>query len=137
MGNEKMKNKLKVSDEIANFLNIFKDIQVLNNCYIEEIKRQDKITQDILHSLEIDNLKTGERSKLATKLRENRKDRRYYKDRLEELEPLYKFYMNDKKSLEKLKQILGEVRKQEDYHKNRTYYPRVLKKKMTTERSII
>lgn len=119
----------KPSEQLTNFLNF---ISAAQSHYIfcdEEMKKQEKLTQDYLHSLELDNLNCGERSKLATKLAINRKDRRYYKDRVEELEPIITFFAEpqNKKVLDKLQQVLGQVRKQESYHKDRIYIPRVIK----------
>ena len=93
------------------------------------MKKQEALTQDYLHSLELDGLNCSERSKLATKLAANRKDRRYYKDRVEELEPIVTFFADqqNKKMLDRLQQVLGQVRKQENYHKDRTYTPKILK----------
>ena len=121
----------KPSESISEFLNFVADAQNTWDLYYDEINKQDKLTQDYLHSLELDNLKRDERSKVATKLAINRKDRRYYKDRLEEVEPIAKFFDDptNRKVLEKLKQVLGETRKQESYHKDRKYIPRVLKEK--------
>lgn len=55
--------------------------------------------------------------------------RRYFKDRIEEYQPLIDFASDpqNKKIIDKLTQVLGEMRKQERYHNNRTYYPRILK----------
>jgi hypothetical protein len=99
--------------------------------YSEEVNNQDKLTQDYLHSLELDNLKCDGRSKIATKLMVNRKDRRYYKDRVEELEPIVQFFTEpqNKKVLDMLKQVLGATRKAENYHKDRIYIPKILKNK--------
>lgn len=123
-----MNNKLP-SEYLTEFLNFITDAQSHYNFCSDEMKKQEQLTQGFLHSLELDSLKCGERSKLATKLSTNRKDRRYYKDRVEELEPIVQFFaeLQNKKMLDKLKQVLGQVRKQEDYHKYRTYIPRVLK----------
>jgi hypothetical protein len=95
------------------------------------MKKQDQLTQDFLHSLELDDLKCDERSKLATKLAINRKDRRYYKDRVEELQPIVDFFADpqNKKVLDKLTNVLGACRKAEHYHKDRIYVPKVLKEK--------
>lgn len=130
-----MNNKLP-SEYITEFLNFISDAQSHYKFCYDEVNEQDKLTQDYLHSLELDELKCTERSKLATKLATNRKDRRYYKDRVEELEPIVTFFNDpqNKKVLDKLKsQVLGVVRKQEDYHKHRTYVPRVLKEKKVEE----
>jgi hypothetical protein len=124
-----MSNKLP-SEYLSEFLNFITDAQTYYKFCYDEVNNQDKLTQDYLHSLELDDLKGGERNKLATKLVANRKDRRYYKDRVEELEPIVQFFEDPahKKTLDKLKNILGQVRKMEGYHKDRTYKPRVLKK---------
>lgn len=117
----------KPSEQITNFLNFITAAQSHYKFCDEEMHKQEQLTQDYLHSLELDNLKCSERSKIATKLAINRKDRRYYKDRVEELEPIVQFFEDsaNKKILDKLKQVLGQVRKQEEYHKNRTYVPRI------------
>lgn len=121
----------KPSEYISEFLNFIAEAQSQYKFCSEEVNNQDKLTQDYLHSLELDALKRDERSKVATKLAVNRKDRRYYKDRVEELEPIVQFFeeQQNKKMLDKMKQMLGVVRKSELYHKDRKYIPRMLKEK--------
>lgn len=121
----------KSSEYLAEFLNFISEAQSHYRFCSEEVNNQDKLTQDYLHSLELDGLKRDERSKVATKLAVNRKDRRYYKDRVEELEPIVQFFEEpqNKKILNKMKEVLGVVRKSEVYHKDRKYIPRVLKEK--------
>lgn len=121
----------KPSEYLTEFLNFVAEVQSQYRFCSEEAEIQEKLTQDYLHSLELDGLKRDERSKIATKLMINRKDRRYYKDRVEEFEPIVKFFdePQNKKMLDKLKQVLGQVRKAENYHKDRKYVPRVLKEK--------
>lgn len=62
---------------------------------------------------------------------------RYFKDRVEEYQPIIDFITDpqNKKFIDKLTQVLGEVRKQERYRQNRTYYPRILKEKETNEQN--
>lgn len=119
----------KPSEYISEFLNFISWARSHYQFCSDEVNSQDKLTQDYLHSLELDGLNCGERSKLATKLAINRRDRRYYKDRVEELEPIIQFLADqqNKKALDLLTQVLGQVRKQENYHKCRTYIPRVKK----------
>ena len=119
------------SEYISEFLNFVSDAQTKYQLYSEEVNKQEKLTQDYLHSLELDDLKCEERSKVATKLALNRKDRRYYKDRVEEFEPIVKFFEDPqhKKMLNLMTKVLGDTRKQESYHKDRKYIPRVLKEK--------
>ena len=121
----------KPSEYISEFLKFVSDAQTKHRIYSEEVENQDKLTQDYLHSLELDDLKRDERSKVATKLAINRKDRRYYKDRVEEFEPVVKFFEDPqhKKILNLMTKVLGDVRKAESYHKDRKYIPRVLKEK--------
>ena len=71
----------KPSECISEFLNFVADAKVQYRICEEEVNNQDKLTQDYLHKLELGELKCGERSKIATKLAINRKDRRYYKYR--------------------------------------------------------
>lgn len=122
------KNKLP-SEYLTEFLNFIKNAQSHYKFCEEEMHNQDALTQDYLHKLEIDELNCAERSKIATKLAINRKDRRYYKDRIGELKPIIDFFADSqrKKVLDDLKQVLGSVRKEEGYHKYRTYVPRILK----------
>lgn len=125
-----MENK-QPSEYLSEFLNFVSTAQKSYPFYLAEQEKQEKLTQDYLHSLELDGLKCDERSKIATKLAINRKDRRYYKDRVEELEPIVSFFADPqhKKMLDKMTQMLGAVRKQESYHKDRVYVPKVLKEK--------
>ena len=119
----------KISVELADFLkfvdNVLKDYKL----YKDYLDNEDKILQDILHSFELGKLSTNEKGKLATRLVTNRKDRRYYKDKVEELEPIFQFFTEptNKKVLDNLKQVLGDVRKTEKYHANRNYKPKILK----------
>ena len=83
--------KKKSSEYISEFLNFITEVQSPYRFCSEEVNNQDKLTQDYLHSLELGELKCDERSKIATKLAINRKDRRYYKDRVEEFEPIVIF----------------------------------------------
>lgn len=119
------------SEYISEFLNFLSSVESSYNFCLAEMKRQEQLTQDYLHSLELDDLRYEERNKVATKLAINRKDRRYYKDRVEEYEPIVKF-LNEQKNknvVNQLKQVLGECRRAENYHKDRFYIPKVLKEK--------
>lgn len=126
-----MINNKNPSEYISEFLDFISNINSAYNDCLDEMKKQEQLTQDYLHSLELDDLRYDERNKIATKLATNRKDRRYFKDRVEEYEPIIKFLNEpqNKNILNKLKNVLGEVRKMENYHKDRFYIPRVLKDK--------
>jgi hypothetical protein len=119
----------KPSEYITEFLNFISDVKSSYSYCYEEMQNQDKLTQDYLHMIELEDLKYEERNKIATKLVTNRKDRRYFKDRVEEYEPIVNFLADPKTKdvFKKLQQVLGTVRKVEGYHKDRFYVPKVLK----------
>lgn len=119
------------SEYITEFLNFVSEARAQYKIYSEEVIKQDKLTQDYLHSLELDGLKCNERSKIATKIVTNRKNRRWFKNRVEELELIVKLFDEPQaqKVLNLMTKALGDTRKMESYHKHGKYVPRVLKEK--------
>lgn len=128
------KTNLEVSKNIADFCNFYTEA-INTYAYCKELMKEcDDLTQDLLHQLELDEATRDERAKIATQLRYCRKDRRYYKDRIEELEPFvtlfsdqYQESKTNKRTMNLLTNCLGAVRKQEAYHTSRTYKPRIIK----------
>ena len=127
---------MSVSKHIESFLNFYQQAKTDYNYAQEQLKNCQDYTQDILHSLELDNLSYSERCKLMTKLTACRKDRRYWKDRVEELEPLVSVFnttdASKKQDVERnarvinlLREALGATRRQENYHKDRKYTPKI------------
>ena len=106
------------------------------------VNQCDKLTQDLLHRLELENLSTGEKNKIATQLKYCRKDRRYWKDIVEETESFVNMFNQTEASLSDgkkkaeveanrrfinmLREALGKTRRQEGYHANRSYKPRII-----------
>ncbi|MEY8369600.1 hypothetical protein AALA24_12665 [Anaerovoracaceae bacterium 42-11] len=119
-----MKNKLK-SEIIADFLDLIEQCKIDYKISDEKIGQADKASSDMIHSIEFCN-DSRKRSKTATQLHNIRKDRRYYKDMNEEAAVIIGYLEEHKKAAEKLKFVLGEMRKVESYHENRTYKPRVI-----------
>lgn len=119
-----MSKEKKNSETIETFLNLLNGVENIRQCYIAEITKMEKLTQDYLHMLEFGEVES--KAKFTKELRKARLDRRYYKDRLEEIEPLYEFWSENKKVINALQKTLGAVRKQEKYHECRVYKPRVL-----------
>jgi hypothetical protein len=125
------------SKHIEAFLNFYDKIKTEYETAYEMVGRCDKLTQDLLHKLELAHLSTGEKNRIATQLKYCRKDRRYWKDIVEESEPFIMMFdqTEDNKKLAEasrtfinnLRQALGKIRKQETYHANRTYKPRIIK----------
>lgn len=115
-----------VSEQIKSFLDFVDDNRHLYELSLENMKKEEKRLQDFLHAIEFES-NAKERSKICTKLHNSRKSRRHYKDLVEVSEPVARFFQDpqNKKTLDKMTQLLGTVRRVEEYHQNRQYYPRV------------
>lgn len=119
-----MKNEMRKSDVIEQFIQLIDVAQNISKVAFDEVHKHDLLTNDLLHQLELGSSK--ERNKVATKIAICRKDRRYYKDRIEELEALIDWIESNKKAINDLRQVVGKTRKIEEKHRNRRYVPRVL-----------
>ena len=133
---------MKTSKNIENFLNFYDAVKRDYDIASEMVNQCDKLTQDLLHRLELESLSTNEKNKIATQLKYCRKDRRYWKDIVEELESFVTMFNqteasqadNKKKAeveanrrfINMLRETLGKTRKQESYHANRSYKPRII-----------
>lgn len=93
---EKAAFTTKDREPLLKLIEFFKDYQRQYNENYKRVGELDRYTQDILHSLELDKLTGAERSKLATKLKHVRQDRRYHKDRVEALEPIVNMVRDSK-----------------------------------------
>ena len=113
----------KFSESISNFCKMLDDAKANYEWNKEEVNRLDKLTQDYLHMLELDDLDYRERAKVATKIKYCRQDRRASKDTTEILDPLISFLESDKgrNMMNLLKEVLGKTRKVESRMENRVY----------------
>lgn len=98
-----------------------------------EVNRLDRLTQDYLHRLELENLDYRERAKVATQLTKCRQLRRASKDTVEILEPFIEFIESEKgkQTMNLMREALGKTRKVEKYMENRTYRYKVLEGQST------
>lgn len=122
--------RAKQSEVISTFLNLVDAVQKEYNTAYDFVNEKDKELTDITHEAELNTLKQGEKAKLMTKLQHNRRERRYWKNKVDEFKPLYELISNSKEfksTIAQLKQVLGKVRRAEEYLENRTYKPRVKK----------
>jgi hypothetical protein len=133
---------MKTSKNIENFLNFYDKVKREYDIAFEMVNQCDKLTQDLLHRLELENLSTGEKNKIATQLKYCRKDRRYWKDIVEETENFVNMFNQteasnsdskkkaeveaNKRFINMLRETLGKTRKQEGYHASRSYKPRII-----------
>lgn len=116
------------SQAIKTFLDFVDNAKSDYNYNLEAMKNEERITQDYLHKLELEGLNCRERSKIATQLVANRQARRNYKDAVEELEPIVDFFEDpqNKNLIKKMSELLGQIRKVENYHQRRFYVPKVI-----------
>lgn len=114
------------AESLEEFLN------VVDHCYQEyqmaqeAVSREDKRLQDLLHELEFAKEK-GERNRVATKFQSSRRERRKHKDIIKRNELVVKFFEEKphRDTLNKLRQLLGRQRKEEEYlSSERIYKPR-------------
>ena len=130
---------LKVSKKLETFLSFYDEaVNTYNYCY-NKVNECDKLKCDLLHKIELGKFDDrNEEKRIQTQLKYCLKDRRYYKDRVEELEPFVLLFLSKEKDREsitractstinQLRQALGGVRRAENYHADRTYKPRILK----------
>lgn len=116
-----------LAQDIRNIISAFEQATKDYEWAYQQVNVKDKETQDILHSLELDPIDKNARNRLATRLQRVRKERRQYKDTVEANQPIYEFLTGDKgkNMMNLLREVLGKTRKVEEYHRVRTYRPRV------------
>lgn len=120
------------SQSISSFCKLMEDAKSDYAWNFSEVNRMDRLTQDYLHKLELEDLDYKERAKIATQLTRCRQARRACKDTVEVLEPLVQFLESDKGKnlLNLVREALGKTRKVEERMETRTYIPRVLEQEV-------
>ena len=117
-----------ISNAISEFLNLMAQAQKDFVWSQEEVHRQDQLTQDYLHMLELGDCSYHKKARIAEAMGECRAERRAHKDNVAILTPLITFLESEKgkMTLSQLQQTLGAVRKAERAIQDRRYVPRVL-----------
>lgn len=108
----KMQSRPQLSSVIEGFINTVEEAQRDYDWNYEEVNRLNLLQQDLLHMLELSDLKYSGRGKIATQLRNCRIDRRASKDTVEMLEPFLE-QINSEKGVQMmrfLKELLGQTR---------------------------
>lgn len=124
-------------EEIGKFLNLtiefteqFRKLRQKYDFYNNAVQELDRATQDVLHKLELDKLSSAEKCKWATQLSNIRKDRRYYKDKVEALKSLIDCIEESKSftnEMNRFGNVAGAVRKSYTNRQYRQYTPKFLK----------
>lgn len=92
----------------------------------DAVKEEEKRLQDLLHGIEFSEGES-EKNKVATKLKQSRRLRRENKDAMKRNQLIVEFFndQNNKATLNKMRQLLGRQRKEEEYlSSKRIYKPR-------------
>ena len=108
----KMQSRPQLSSVIEGFINTVEEAQRDYDWNYEEVNRLNLLQQDLLHMLELSDLKYSGRGKVATQLRNCRIDRRASKDTVEMLEPFLEQINSDRgiQMMRFLKELLGQTR---------------------------
>ena len=115
------------AEALEDFLNYVDDAASEYRGAYDAVNTEDRRLQDLLHEMEFAADK-NERNRTATKLQQSRKLRRENKDVVKRNERLVKFFEEQKNrdTLNRMRQLLGQQRKEEEYlNSERIYKKRV------------
>lgn len=118
------------SEQIEKFLNFLREARQKYDIAAAEETEANNATQDLLHSLELDDNKYHDSARIALALKQIRKERREAKDKGVKLQPIIDWSAENIRVIQELEQLLGAVRKAERNSVGRRYIPKtdVLKK---------
>ena len=112
---------MKYSEYIKAFLDFLRETRRDYDNAVEDVNDAENQTQDILHSLELEELSYHQSARLALALCDVRQLRREAKDRQDQLRPLMDWITVSDHELKALERTLGFVRKAEKSTEERYY----------------
>lgn len=112
------------SNQIDTFLAFLRDCEQQFHMAEAEEQEANAVTNDIHHSMELEDHSKIELLQLAEELTEVRRQRRRAKDTISELTPVLEYLENNRADVKRLERLLGDVRKAERKTENRIYTPR-------------
>lgn len=115
---------MNTSQSLSDFLEFLRQSQQDYNIAVDIELTKSKETQDILHKIELDDVKYHDYAKLGKALKSIRNERREAKNIQLQLAPLVGWIKENQNVVRGLERLLGEVRKAETNVKNAHYYPR-------------
>lgn len=119
-----MESHQTVSNGIEAFLNYIRETEQLYRISVANEQEANDATQDILHSLELEDHDYHNSARLARKLKEVRQARRAAKDLMAQTLPVVEWAEENQQTIKALERLLGEVRKTEKNAGNRIYTPK-------------
>lgn len=118
------------AQELERFLNFIDSCTDEYRLACDIVNEEDRRLQDLLHEMEFAEDR-AERNRTATRLQHSRQFRRQNKNIVKRDEQIVKFFedQNNRSVLNRLRQLLGKQRKEEDYlNGEKVYKPRVEKR---------
>lgn len=112
---------MKESENIKVFLDWLRAINQNYHMALEDEADANNEQQDILHSIELEHNGYRKNARLATALKETRRNRRDAKNRIERLVPVVEWIERNQPVIKGLEKLLGEVRKTEKIVEGRNY----------------
>lgn len=115
------------SEVLSEFLAYIDRIRYDYKAAHDAVKREEKRLQDLLHDIEFADGE-NEKRRAGTRLQQSRRERRQQKDNVMRLELIVQFFdePTHKNTVNKMRQLLGRQRKQEEFlDGERHYNPRV------------
>ncbi len=125
--------KIDNTDEVKELLNnidmLFSNLDNIKKELEEKIRLKEAEQEDYLHEIELGNLNGIQLTGVAKELKQTRKERRMFKDKLELVNTLkgYTDKYITKGIVADTKQAIKNVEMLESNHKTREYVPRVVK----------
>ena len=118
---------MKRSEVISQFLNMLRAAKTEHTGSQDRLKGYNNATQDILHDLELNEHTVEEKTELTDKIIAVRRERRIDKDTFEITEKIVEALVRSdiQNAIGVFDRLLGQVRKVENYHENRSYHPKI------------
>ena len=112
------------SEHVSDFLNFIRDAQQQYSMALATEAETNAATQDILHSIELEEHSYNEMAKLGRKLADVRKERRKAKDVLFAATPVVEWAEANAPVIKAIERLLGDIRKEERRTENRIFTPK-------------
>lgn len=116
-------NSREVSEVLKDFLDYIDQCRSEYQVAHEAVGMEDRRLQDLLHELEFSK-DENEKRRAGTKLQHSRRERRRQKDEVQRLKLVIEFFSEPahKGTLNKMRQLLGRQRKEEEFLKSERIY---------------
>lgn len=109
------------SKQIEQFLQFFRNCEQKYRMAVDDEEETNRVTQDLLHELELEEHDYHGYARLSKKLKETRQKRREAKDIIRVMQPIVNWADNNASTIKNIERLLGEVRKAEKSLENRVY----------------